>query len=128
MAASSDVTDAEATTFVQRVARLSARVANRYVDNAKAEAKGDVLRIAIGIMFMGLSGVLAVHTVVFAHVAFIVAVHALGAPLWAVVGVVVLSDACLMMACALIARILLWQPLLPRTRRQIAEAWHFLVG
>jgi hypothetical protein len=118
----------EPTSFVQRVAKLVTRVASQYVTNAKKELESDVVRLAIGVGFVFISAVFGVHTVIVAHVAIVVGISELGAPLWAVVTGLFLVDLMVFLFCLLMARILLWRPLLPRTRKQVAEAWRFLVG
>lgn len=126
MAAEAD--DSEVTTLAQRIARLVTRVLKQYVDNAKRELKSDVVRLFIGVAFLLFGGVLSVHMVIFAHITLVVVLDTLGVPLWAVVGGVFLLDAAAVLFCLLAARFLLFRPILPRTRKQVAEAWHFLVG
>ncbi len=114
--------------FVQRVAKLLTRVAGQYVTNAKKELESDITRLAIGVGFVFISAVFGVHTVIVAHVALVVGISELGAPLWAVVTGLFLVDVMVFFFCLLMARLLLWRPLLPRTRKQVGEAWRFLVG
>jgi hypothetical protein len=118
----------EPTRFVQRVAKLVTRVANQYITNAKKELESDIVRLATGLGFVFISAVFGVHTVVVAHVAIVVGISELGAPLWAVVTGLFLVDVMVFFFCVLMARLLLWRPLLPRTRKQVSEAWRFLVG
>jgi hypothetical protein len=118
----------EPTSFVQRVAKLVTRVAGQYVTNAKKELESDIVRLAVGAGFVFISAVFGVHTVIVAHVAIVVGISELGAPLWAVVIGLLLVDVMVFFFCLLMARLLLWRPLLPRTRKQVGEAWRFLVG
>lgn len=118
----------EPTTFVERVAKLVTRVAGQYVTNAKKELESDIVRLMMGMGFIFVGAVFGVHTVIVAHVAILVGISALGAPLWAVVLGLLLVDLFVFLFCLLMARLMLWRPLLPRTRKQIGEAWRFLVG
>lgn len=107
---------------------LLSRIGKQYVDNAKKELQSDIIRLALGVTSLAVMALFAVHAVIFAHVLVVLALVWLGLPPPAAAGVVFFVDLCVVGFMALMARLLLFRPLLPRTRKQVTDAWAFIVG
>lgn len=118
----------DASSLPGRLLALLRKIAQRQVDSAKAELRGDVQRLLMGVVALGMMGLFSIHAVIFAHVLLVVGLYSLGLPLWGVVGAVFFGDVGVVLLAAIAARFLLLRPLLPRTRKQLGDAWTLLVG
>lgn len=107
--------------LIGRLLKALTGVLEKYAKEARDEAKGEVRRVIVGAMALVLTGVFMLHAAAFGHAAAVATAVHFGAPLHLVLAAVLGVDLCMAMFGLLVARIALWRPILPRTRRNVAE-------
>jgi hypothetical protein len=107
--------------LIGRLFRAFSGVLEKYAAEAKAEAYGEVRRVIIGLVAMVMSFVFLLHAAAFGHAAAVATAVYFGAPLHLVLAGVLVFDLTMAMFGLLVARLSIWRPLLPRTRKNLAE-------
>lgn len=104
-----------------RLIRAVTGVLEKYAAEARDEAYREVRRLIFGFASLILTFVFLLHAAAFGHaLAVATAVH-FGAPLPVVFGVVVAFDVGMALFGMLSAWLAIWRPILPRTRKNLAE-------
>lgn len=112
---------ADESTLTTRLLRAVTGVLEKYAAEARDEAWREVRRLVVGFIALVFMGVFMLHAAAFGHAAAVaIAVH-FGAPLPYVLGAVVVFDASMALFALFVAWMMLWRPILPRTRKNIAE-------
>lgn len=114
------------TAITMKLARAGVAVGKRYAEQAKKEAERDLQRIVISLAMIVIAAVFGVHGVAFLHAFAVAALVAMGAEPWWVLGGLLAFDWLTALILLLIARAGLLRPLMPQTRKQLAELIAFL--
>lgn len=104
-----------------RLLKALTGVLEKYAQEAKDEAYREVRRFVIGLLALMMSMVFLLHAAAMAHATVIATAVQLGAPLYLVLAGIVAFDVTMVLFGLLVARISIWRPLLPRTRKNLAE-------
>jgi len=104
-----------------RLLKAVTGVLEKYAQEAKDEAFREVRRFIVGLFALMMSMVFMLHAAAMAHATVIASAVQLGAPLYAVLAGILAFDVMMVLFGLLMARLAIWRPLLPRTRRNFAE-------
>jgi hypothetical protein len=107
--------------LTRRIAALVAQLLKHYAVSARAEAERDLRRVIAGGGALALAVVLLAHSVAFGHAAAVAGLVAAGLPVFPVLLGILAMDLLGALLAALVARLLIVQPVLKETRAQIGE-------